>query len=288
MPEDSSISYLPTKKINVVKSEVTPNEAGPTELLGTNRVPNATPEIPVVKNFTPTRNALSPSVDVSEPTMLMTTLPSTRRPKDLEQALRTRCKQLGFSLFFHDHGSVRTLGFTSAIPGEGKTFMARLIAEVMAEDSGVPVTLLDCNWENPALSSAYNLVPNPGLADWLLGRCPLEAIRRQVTSNLTVIPAGDSSYNAAQLLRVLHQRGAGSVLTNPNELLVIDLPATVTTAYGPFAAQLADSLILVVRMGVTPESFVKEACTSLKDLHMHGIVFNQVTSRIPRWLRRIL
>ena len=288
MPEDSSISYLPTRKMNVVKSEATSGEAAPTERLVVNRTPGVSGETPGAKDFTPTKKALSPSVDVSEPTMLMTTLPSTRRPKELEQALRTRCKQLGFSLFIQDHGSIRSLGFTSAIPGEGKTFLARIIAEVMAEDSDVPITLLDCNWENPTLNSAYNLVPTPGLSDWLLGRCPLEAIRRKVTSNLTVIPAGDSSYNAAQLLRVFHQRGADSVLTNPNELLVIDLPATVTTAYGPFAAQLADSLILVVRMGVTPESFVKEACTSLKDLHMHGIIFNQVTSRIPRWLRRIL
>jgi Mrp family chromosome partitioning ATPase len=220
--------------------------------------------------------------------MYMPALPSTRQPKELVQELRTRCKQLGVSLFFQDEAAVRSLGFTSAIGGEGKSFLARLMAEVMAENSSVPITLLECNWENPTLSSIYNLPLAPGLSEWLCGQCPLEAIRRQVGRSLTIIPAGNSTFNATQLLRTFQQKGVHSVLANPNEVLIIDLPATVTTAYGPFAAQLADALILVVRMGVTPESFVLEARHYLKDSHMYGVIFNQVASRIPHWLRRIL
>jgi Mrp family chromosome partitioning ATPase len=218
----------------------------------------------------------------------MPSLPSTDQPKELVRVLRTRCKQLGVSLFFQDKTLVRSLGFTSAIAGEGKTFLARLTAEVIAEDGSVAVTLLECNWENPTLGPTYNLPPGPGLSEWLCGQCPLEAVRRPVTRNLTIIPAGNSTYNATQLLRTFQQRGLHSVLTLPNEILIIDLPAAVTTAYGPFAAQLVDSLILVVHMGITPESLVAEACHYLKDSHVYGIIFNQVASRIPRWLQRIL
>jgi Mrp family chromosome partitioning ATPase len=215
-------------------------------------------------------------------------LPSTRKPQEQEQPLCIHCKQLAFSLFFQGQTSVRSLGFTSAIAGEGKTFLARLTAELMAEENGFPVTLLECNWENPTLSSVYNLVSSPGLSEWLDGRCGLAAIRQQVTENLTVIPVGGNDSNATQLLRAFQQRRPHSILTAPDEILIVDLPAMSTTAYGPFAAQLADALILVVRMGVTPESFVTEACHYLKDLHVHGIIFNQVTSRIPQWLQRIL
>jgi Mrp family chromosome partitioning ATPase len=158
---------------------------------------------------------------------------------------------------------------------------------VMAEADGFPVTLLECNWENPTLSSAYNVSSGPGLSDWLLGRCPLEAIRRRVTSNLTIVPSGDATYNATQLLQKLQQRDMHSILASPNEILIVDLPAIVTTGYGSFAAHLADLLILVVHMGVTPEAFVAEACHYLKDSHVHGIIFNQVVSHIPRWLRPI-
>jgi Mrp family chromosome partitioning ATPase len=279
MPENISLSYLPTTKMNTA----TPVEQSPGVQTAT-----VIPERPILTSLTQTEKVLPPAVDIPEAARYMPSLPSAKQPKELAEVLRTRCKQLSVSLFFQGETSVRSLGFTSAIAGEGKTFLARLTAEAMAEDSSAPVTLLECNWENPMLSAAYNLPPAPGLSEWLCGQCPLEATRRQVARNLTIIPAGNSTYNATQLLRILQQRGVHSVLTNPNEVLIIDLPATVTTAYGPFAARLADSLILVVRMGVTPESLVVEACHYLKDAHMRGIIFNQVASRIPSWLRRIL
>jgi Mrp family chromosome partitioning ATPase len=203
------------------------------------------------------------------------------------QVLRTRCRQIGVSVFFRTHAPARSLGFTSAIQGEGKTFIARMTAEVMAEDNGIPVTLLECNWENPTLTSVYNLPPGPGLTEWLQGTCSLDAIRQPVTSNLTVIPAGGTGYNVTPLLRTLQQRGIESVLTKTDEVLLVDLPATVTTAYGPLAAHLVDTLILVVHMGVTPEAFVAEASNYLKDMHVEGVVLNQVVSNIPRWLRRL-
>jgi Mrp family chromosome partitioning ATPase len=235
-----------------------------------------------------TEKVVLPSPAVPQPSLPLISLLASGGAKEQWQPLCTRCKQLALSLFFQGQTSVRSLGFTSAIAGEGKTFLTRLTAELIAQENSMPVTLLECNWENPTFSSAYNLTPGPGLSDWLVGHCQLSVICRQVTSNLTVIPVGDSPYNATQLVRTFQQRGTHSVLTKPNEILLIDLPATVSTAYGSFAAQLADALILVIHRGVTPEPFVTEACHSLKDLPVHGIVFNQVRSRIPQWLRRIL
>jgi len=278
MSENKNASYLPTMKLSAVSSEASPGTQAATY----------TPDRSVPANFAPPGRGLSSSLDTPQPTMYMTSLPSSKKPGELERALRTRCRQLGVSLFLQDDTSVTSLGFTSAIAGEGKTFLARLTAEVMAEDNGLPVTLLECNWENPTLGSVYNLGSCPGLSDWLLGRCPLEAIRRPITSCLTVIPAGSNIHNIAQMLRAFQQRGVQSVLTIPNEALIIDLPPMVTTAYGPLAAQLAAKLILVIHMGVTPEPFVAEACHYLKNLPVHGVIFNQVTSRIPHWLRRIL
>lgn len=274
----SSAEKIATKELSYMQQI----ESAPTQAaiaIPVNSVPNG---IPLKKEVLPR------AVNMLEPSIYFPSLPSTSRPAEMGQVLRTRCKQLGLSLFFKDSTSVRSLGFTSAIAGEGKTFLARLTAEVLAEENTFPVTLLECNWENPTLSFAYNLGVGPGLSEWLVGRCPLEAIRRKVTNSLTVIPSGGSTYNMSQLLQKLQQRGVHSVLTDPNEILIVDLPATLTTVYGPFAAQLADLLILVVRMGVTPEAQVEEACYCLKGSHVYGMIFNQVVSRIPRWLQRIL
>lgn len=283
-----------TEKIKVVKKQdVLVKEMEGTVAQTSVIIPDTpTPESYTLEMITPSEKVVTSSIVISSPSVkppaksLAQT--SKRHTSEEAQVLRTRCRQLGASVFFQSQVMVRSLGITSAISGEGKTFLARLIADVMAEDNETSVTLLECNWEHPTLRGDYNLPSGPGLADWLRGSCSLDAIRYHVTSNLTVIPVGDSMGHGAKLLRDLQQRGSDAVLTSPDEILIIDLPSTVTTAYGPLAAHLADSLILVVHMGVTPESFVKEACSHLSDLPVHGIVLNQITSRLPRWLRLIL
>ncbi len=213
---------------------------------------------------------------------------ASKRAIEEAQMLRLRCKQMCVSTFFQEHTTVRSLGFTSAIHGEGKSFLARLSAEAMAEDDSTPVTLIECNWEHPTLSTAFNLRPGPGLAEWLLEDCSIAAIRQQVKPNLTVIPAGDGKNNTVGLLRAFQQRGTLDLLTRPGEVLIIDLPSITTTTYGQLAARLVDAIILVVRMGVTPESLITEASNMLKDLPVQGVIFNQVMSQTPRWLRQIL
>ena len=202
--------------------------------------------------------------------------------------LRMRCKQLCVSVFLDERTAVRSLGFTSAIDGEGKSFLARLAAVVMATDNSVPVTLLECNWEHPCFNDIFSLEQGPGLAEWLRGECELEAVRQPVSSNLTVIHAGDDKQDTIRLLQQLRHRGVLDVLDRPDEVLIADLPSIVTTAYGSLAASIVESLVVVVCMGVTPDSYVAEASTHLKDLHVHGVVLNQIKSRIPQWLRQIL
>src|SRR5579864_3234410 len=172
MPENTSASYIPAKKMNVVTNGATPVQ----QFVGVQKA-TVTPGRPPAMSVRSTEKVVPPSVGIPQSAMYMPALPSTNRPKELVQELRTRCKQLGVSLFFQGETAVRSLGFTSAIGGEGKSFLARLTAEVMAENSSAPVTLLECNWENPILSSIYNLPLAPGLSEWLSGQCSLEAIR---------------------------------------------------------------------------------------------------------------
>ena len=202
--------------------------------------------------------------------------------------LREQCRQLCLSLFFREHAPVRSLGFTSPLNGEGKSFLAMVAADVLANDSSEPVTLLECNWENPLLHQHFGFAATPGLAEWLHGECSETAILRRVSRNLTVIPAGDGKGDAVALLQHVRQKGLVNMLSRSNELLVVDLPSVVTTAYGSLAASLVESLIVVVRAGVTPDIMIAEACARLTDLPVHGLILNQVASRVPRWIRQLL
>jgi Mrp family chromosome partitioning ATPase len=203
-------------------------------------------------------------------------------------ALRDRCRQLCVALFFREQAPVHSLGFTSAVSGEGKTFLARLTAAVAAHDNDGPTTLLECAWDHPSLHDQFGISPTPGLAEWLRGECSEEDIRYQVGENLFVIPAGNAKEDAIKLLRQLHRGGLSHLRTTEDELLIVDLPPILTTGYGALAASLVEALMVVVRAGMTPNQLIKDTCEHLKDLPVEGLILNQTSSRIPHWIRELL
>ena len=216
--------------------------------------------------------------------------PRLPRKRDLGDAhlLRDSCQKLCLSIFYREQAPVRTLGFTSALAGEGKTFLAMMVATVLAGDAGVPVTLLECNWEHPSLHEHFDLPHTPGVAEWLRGEAVAAQVRHQVGGNLFVVPAGDGRYDAVQLLRMMRERGALDRLAGPDGFLVAELPPVSAAAYGALAASLMDAVIVVVRAGVTPDPFVQETVSQLAAARVEGVVLNQIESRIPGWLRQLL
>jgi hypothetical protein len=50
----------------------------------------------------------------------------------------------------------------------------------------------------------------------------------------------------------------------------------ITCSYSAFAASMVDALALVVRAGVTPDNLVADACGSLDNLPVQGLILNQV------------
>lgn len=221
--------------------------------------------------------------------------PASAQGKSLSKAelgklrgIQQRCRQLCLNLFLDERFTIRSLGFTSAMGGEGKTFLAVTSALALASDSSSHVTLVECNWEHPCLHEYFGIPATPGLAEWVRGECREMDVRYQVSSNLTVIPAGDGRHQAVQLLQLMRERGTLDMSNRPDELLIAELPPVITAAYGHLAARLVESLVLVVRARATPDKLIAEANEQLKDMPIHGVVLNQIESRIPRWIRQML
>ncbi len=202
--------------------------------------------------------------------------------------LLDRCKQLGLTLFMDDRVTIHSLGITSAIEGEGKTFLSLMMAKALAEEGFAPITLLECNWEHPCLHEYFNIEPTPGLAEWVRGECDETEIRRQISSNLAIIPAGNGQDDAVRILRQLRDQGIQQSLNSSSDILIIDLPAVLTAAYGSLAASLPEALLLVTQAAMTPAPLVAEAMKQLADLPIKSIILNQVKSKIPRWIRQLL
>lgn len=239
-------------------------------------------KIPVAQPKMPVSQSVSANKKVS--------VPNAKQLADIKMItlLQERCRQLGLTIFFGVDTKVQSLGLTSSIAGEGKSFLTIMMANILARDISNPITLLECNWEHPCFHEHFGIHPTPGLAEWLRGECDERSIRYQVNPNLTVIPAGNSRQDAVRLLQYMRKTHALDNFLHSDGLLLVDLPPVVTTAYGSLAASLVDSLVLVVHAGVTTELLVSETCMQLKELPIYGVILNQMESRIPRWLRRLL
>ena len=206
----------------------------------------------------------------------------------LAQKIREQSRQLCVSLFFREQSPIQSLGFTSSLRGEGKSFLAMLAASELAKDSSEPVTLLECNWENPIFHSHFGFAPTPGLAEWLRGECSEMAIRHHIGNNLTVIPAGNGHRDAVKLLQQIQQKKLSNIFGSAGELLIVDLPPVMSSAYGVLAASNVETLVVVVRAGITPGALVAETCAQLKEASVYGLLLNQVQSQIPRWIRQLV
>ena len=217
-------------------------------------------------------------------------LPTKFTKLDAENArmLQERCRQLCLSLFFREHAPVRSLGFTSSIVGEGKSFLALVTSQVLATDSSQPVTLVECNWEHPTLHEYFGVPSAPGLAEWLRGTCQEKDIRYQVDDNLTFIPAGNGTQDIVKLLQQVQQQSLMNLFLSQNELFIAELPPVLTCGYGSLAARLFESIVIVIRAQVIPDNMVAETCAQLQDMPIHGIILNQMESHIPRWIRQLL
>lgn len=195
------------------------------------------------------------------------------------QQIEEQCRRFCLALFFREQDPIRSLGFISAIPGEGKTFVSAITAQVLAADSLYPVTLVECNWDRPSMHDYFGFSATPGLAEWIRGECVEADIRYPVTDNLNVIPAGKGQQDAVRILQRLKQRGVLPTLARSNGLLIVDLPALTTTSYSLLAASLLDTVAIIARIGVTPENLLAQTCEELNHVPIAGIILNQVTHK---------
>ena len=105
---------------------------------------------------------------------------------------------------------------TSALPGEGKSTAAMLLAASSAS-SGKRTILLDCDLRLRSTSEAFRNKHQPGLSELLRGTAKLtDVIIQDPVTKTYVIPAGSMAPNAADLLMSQadagsHRRAAGRV-----------------------------------------------------------------------------
>lgn len=169
---------------------------------------------------------------------------------------------------------------TSALPGEGKTFVALNLALSVVRDRELDVILVDADVARPGLTPALGLDDAPGLNDVLedSSRDIHSVIYRTNVDGLYVVPAGKWNDRAPeffagsrmpQVINELSRRvGKGAVL--------LDSPPLLATNEAQLVTRHAAQVLFVVKADATEQRIVREAIALVDPAASTNAVLNQV------------
>lgn len=170
----------------------------------------------------------------------------------------------------------RLILITSALRGEGKSFVAINLAASLAKPDS-PVLLVDADFREPSLHRALNLVPLRSLRDYLVGEATFsECLTPTPIPGLTLVAARGDNFPAAEAFAGPRMRefiASARDLTPPHYVL-IDAPAAMAAPEAQILAGLVDAALLVVKANHTPRDMVIKSVDALKGTPVIGAVLN--------------
>jgi capsular exopolysaccharide synthesis family protein len=153
----------------------------------------------------------------------------------------------------------RVVQVASPQGGEGKSTVSANLA-VSAAQSGLKVLLIDADLRRPAADRLFGVQAGPGLAALLTGEAePPEAVRESGIPGLTVLPAGPTVYNPAELLTSPRLKELLDAARERYDLVVVDTPALLPVTDAGAVARQADGVVLVLHAAKTDKAHARRA-----------------------------
>jgi polysaccharide biosynthesis transport protein len=172
--------------------------------------------------------------------------------------------------------------FTSANPGEGKTYCSLNCAAALAH-LGLRTLLIDGDLRRPALTKALLAdARTPGLTDCLTGNANfMDCCRPTSTENLFILGSGQRVANPAELLAAGDLSGILKEAKLFFDRVVLDSAPINAVSDTQLIAKEIESVCLVVRAGKTPRRAIVRACGMLaRATHSpDAVVLNRVVRR---------
>ncbi|MFO1145330.1 MAG: polysaccharide biosynthesis tyrosine autokinase [Rhodospirillales bacterium] len=172
----------------------------------------------------------------------------------------------------------RSIAFTSAEAGEGKTTTCLSLARMLA-NTGRKVLLIDGDLHRSRVAETLKLHVRPGLAELLSKTVTLDqVIQRDSRTAADVIVSGQRQLNASDLLTTPAFPELLRALEEKYETIIIDTPPLMALTDALFLANAAAAAVMVVRWGATRREVVKYAAMQLASStrRFEGIVLTRV------------
>jgi protein-tyrosine kinase len=196
-----------------------------------------------------------------------------QRPLGAEEfrTLRTRLTQMREKL------PLQAILVTSALPGEGKTFVAANLAQSFAQQSGRRVLLLDGDLRLSRLHTLFGTAAAPGLSDFLRGDIDVSSVlQRGEPESLFFIPGGKPPSDPIELLGNGRLKNLLHRLAPLFDWIVLDSPPCVPLSDASLLADLCDGVLMVVKAGKTPFDAAQKGRKQFEQRHLLGVVLNHV------------
>jgi capsular exopolysaccharide synthesis family protein len=186
--------------------------------------------------------------------------------------------------FAREDRPVRTVVFTSPLPGDGKTTSAVNFAVSLAQ-RGQRVLLADGDLRRGLIHKIFETEREPGLADVLTGDAAWRNVIRAVDVGggraLHFMPSGTPPAIPSATLQsdMLHALLVG--LAEHYDAIVIDSPPINVVADAALLGVHADGVVIVARAGVTESAALGYAMEQLRRVHapVLGVVLNDIDFR---------
>src|SRR5882757_4359706 len=204
-------------------------------------------------------------------TMLFFQDDEKRRGAEEFRTLRSRLYQI------REKTALKRLMVTSALPKEGKSFVAANLAQVIVRQHGRRVLVIDADLRSPGMHRHLGASQTPGLSDYLMGECDeLSVIQRGPMDNLFFVPAGRQATGAPELLangrlKLLLQR-----VEPLFDWIIMDTPPVIPVADSTLLANFCEGVLMVVRSNSTPSDLARKAREEFQDKLLLGVVLNGI------------
>jgi protein-tyrosine kinase len=177
-----------------------------------------------------------------------------------------------------------TVVFAGTEAGNGCSWLAARVAEVLASQVTGSVCLLDCNLRSPALHVQFGLENHFGLSEALSQNNRIRQYLRPLSMpNLWLLSSGSPSENEAALLGSDRMRTRLRELRAENEYVIVDAGALDTGTEGVVLGSLSDGVVLVLKANSSRRDNARKSMKELQSARVPilGVVLNRRTFPIP-------
>ena len=175
---------------------------------------------------------------------------------------------------------LRTVLISSALPGEGKSFVAANLAQVIVRQAGRKALLIDGDLRWSRLHDYLGAPPTPGLTDYLRGAASeSDVIQRGQLENLYFIAGGTPAHQPAELIGNGRLKTLLTKAVSMFDWVIVDSPPIIPVSDASVMADMCDGLLMVVQADVTPLEMAQKARQEFHNKPLLGVVLNQVEAK---------